>query len=205
MGYFVLTRLVLKCSFLLILTNMSVKIGFWILYFNPNSTFVKGGVGILKAFMTWVMFFLLLRFDLVKWILWCRSLGRICLCKKLTGFEKSSLYPFSLFLSHENSFSKRLNVNLEAPKFCWKISETNKCNSKRRPLGINSHCSWRVMYECVETWTKACFFSNVQGLITTKCVMSVVKSFFFHSCLPFSSFLFLYFMSIDKWQAMRRR
>lgn len=43
---------------------MSVKIGFWILYFNPNSTFVKGGVGILKAFMTWVVFFLLLRFEM---------------------------------------------------------------------------------------------------------------------------------------------
>lgn len=112
MGYFVLTRLVLKCSFLIILTNMSVKIGFWILYFNPNSTFVKGGVGILKAFMTWVVFFLLLRFDLVKWILWCRSLGRICLCKKLTDFEKSSLYPFSLFFVSWKQFQQEAECQL---------------------------------------------------------------------------------------------
>lgn len=149
----------------------------------------KVDIGILKTFKMWVVFFLLLRFD-VKRILWCRSLPYkgICLCKKLTGFEQSSLYPFSLFSSHENSFSKRLNVNLEVPKFCWKISETNKCNLKRRLLGIHSHCSWRVMYECVETWTKTCFFSNVLGLIT-KCVMSVAKNSFFHSCLLFGLFI----------------
>lgn len=183
---------------------MSVSIGFWILYFNPKGTCVKAGIGILKTFKMWVVFFLIVRLSLVKWIPWCRSLERICLCKKLTCFKKSSLYPFSIFLSYENSFSERLNVNVEAPKFSWKIFETNKCNLKRCPLGIHSHCSWRVMYECVETWTKACFFSNVQGLITRKCVMSVVKNSFFHSCLPFWYFLFFNFVSIGKWQSRRR-
>lgn len=204
MGYFILIWLVLKCSFFIILTNTSVSIGFRILYFNPEGTYVKDYIGFFKMFNMWVVFFLLSRFDLAKRILWCRGLEGICLFKKLTGFEMSSLYPFSLFSSHGNSFSEGLNVNLEAPKFCWKISETNKCNLKRHLLGIHSRCSWRVMYECVETWTKTCFFSNVQGLIATKCVMSVVKNSFFHGCLPFGSFLFFYFMSIDKLQTRRR-
>lgn len=59
-----------------------------------------------------------------------------------------------------------------------------------------------MMYDCVETLTKTCFFSNVQGVITTKCVMSVMKNSFFHSGLPFWSFL--NFMSVHKLQARRR-
>lgn len=53
----------------------------------------------------------------------------------------------------------------------------------------------------VETLTKTCFFSKVQGLITTKCVMSVMKNSFI---IAYLSGLIFVFMTIHKLQVIRR-
>lgn len=152
----------------------------------------------------WVAFSLILRFGFVKFVLWCRSLGFFA-CVTNDQVLKSCLCVFLVwcffFFPSLKKFQQQPECQLKSSQVLLGNFWDKWVKHEEASTG-NSHFSWRMMYECVETLSKTCFFSNVQGLVTTKCVMSVVKNSFFHSCLPFWSFFS--FMSIHKLQASSR-
>lgn len=207
----VLIGLVLKCSLFLQIWAAGFISG---IYFNPKEIFLKSSKSKkLKSFEIWVassnLKIWLCEIHILMWkvVHFWDGFIFVCLCNKLSRIEMSSWYLFSsafffFFLNYFFSlktFSSSLHANSKTPRFYWKISGTNEWKMRRCLQGIHIAVEEWCM-NVLKPWQRCAFFSNVPDLITTKCIMSVMKYPFFHNDLPFWSF----FVFVCKLQASRR-